>query len=154
MDRSGVLVVLLATAVALPGCLASDQEGSPNLKTPRLVLDVTPDNRTTFYVHPAFTSAHLYDGVELSLDNETVAEANHTYALVHKSNRTAFFLSVSVRDAGDRFRYRAALDANSTAGLLSVAPWNADRDRLETAENATLPFKKVVPSYDPTAVEP
>lgn len=154
MHRKGVLAALLAAALVLPGCLASDEGGSPNLRTPRLVVDVTPDNRTTFYVHPAFAGEHLYDGIALALDNETVRQANHTYALLHKSNRSAFFLTVDVRDEGDMFRYEARLETNATAEILAVAAWDADDRRLGAADNATLPFKKVVPSYDPKTVRP
>lgn len=150
----GVLVVLLAAGLVLPGCLASDEGGSPNLRTPRLVVDVTPDNRTTLYVHPAFASEHVYDDIALALDNETVTQANHTYALLHKTNRSTFFLSVDVRDEGDLFRYQARLETNATAGILAVAAWDADDRRLTAAENSTLPFKKVVPSYDPKTVTP
>lgn len=153
MHRTGVLVVLLAAALALPGCLAPDEDGSPNLKTPRLVVDVPPDNLTTFYVHPAFTSDHVYDSIQLALDNETVARENHSYALVHKSNRTTFFLSAHVEDAGDRYRYEALLTTNLTAGNLEIAAWDREDANLESAFNATLPFKKVVPSYQPTSVE-
>lgn len=154
MHRMGVLVALLAAGLVLSGCLASDEGGSPNLRTPRLVVDVTPDNLTTFYVHSAFASEHVYDDIALALDNETVQEENHTYALLHKSNRSAFFLSVHVRDEGDLFRYAARLEANATADVLAVAAWDAEDRRLGAADNATLPFKKVVPSYDPTTVTP
>jgi hypothetical protein len=148
----GILLVLLAATLA--GCTGPDQGPSQNLRTPLLIVDWTPDNNTTLYVHSAFTSEQVYDGIALSFDNETVAQANQTYALSHKSNRTDFFLGVHVADGDDRFRYEAQVDVNATGGLLGVADWNQEETRLEGRTNATLPFKKVIPSYDPQTVEP
>lgn len=152
MRRLGVLLVLLVAPVAA-GCLAGDEPRSQNVRTPRVVVDATPDNQTTLYLHAAFTSEELYDDLRLTLDNETVAAGNHTYALVHKTNASAFFLDVRVNDSGDRFRYQARLAVNASAGSLSVAPWEPEEAVLGEARNATLPFKKVIPSYDPQTVE-
>lgn len=151
--RMGVALVLLVSAATLPGCLAGEEQGSPNLRTPRLVVDGTPDNLTVLYVHAAFTNEHLYDDMRLRLDNATATYANHTYALTHKTNRTAFFLDVDVWDGADRFRYQARLRVNASADVLNVAAWDARQSSLGPASNTTLPFKKVVPTYQSPTVE-
>lgn len=152
MRRAGLLLLVVAAA-ALAGCTAPDESPSQNLRTPLLVLDRTSDNNTTFYVHSAFTSDQLYDSITLALDNATVAQADQTYALTYKTNRTSFFLGVDVADGQDRFRYRARLHLNASADIVGVADWNAETTTLDQRTNSTLPFKKVVPSYEPKTVE-
>jgi len=134
-------VPLLLLAAVLSGCAGGDSTTTnPNLLAPKLQLAARPDGNATVYVHSAF-GEHVYDWIELKVDNRTVANRTSAFSLEERVNSTGFFLDVSGAAQGQTYAYRARVDV--VADKLRVSALGSDGAWADP-KTFTLPFAQIL----------
>lgn len=141
--RRAVSLALVLVAALTAGCV-KDQPQAPLLGNPKLLLDRTEDNLTRVYVHSAF-GERAYARIVVRLDNETVAEAEDTYALVHKTDRTAFSLNVEARSPLANYTATVLVRMVEDAAEVAIA----EEDGYDAFREVALPWHKVVDEERP-----
>lgn len=139
-DRSrplGVAVVVVVAALSA-GCVGGAEQ-APLYGNPKILLDRTVDNLTRVYVHSAF-GERAYGEISVRIDNATVASAEDTYALVHKTNLTSFALEVEARSPAAN--YTTVVLVRMLAEDAEVAI--AEDEGFDAFREVALPWQKVV----------
>ena len=136
-------LALVMVAALTAGCV-KDQPQAPLLGNPKILLDRTEDNFTRVYVHSAF-GERAYDRIEVRIDNATVAEDNDTYALVHKTERTAFALDVEARSPLANYTTTVLVRMVEDGARVAIT----EGDGFDAFREVDLPWQKVVEEEEP-----